>query len=95
MDAKQLGIVVAFGVTSLIVARFLFLVCKNVLGNKQKLRNADHDRIVKFMKDYKVNTCAIKFTKKILEISNKDIGIVRRVKRSSLFGRFTEERIKK
>lgn len=95
MDVKQLGIVVAFGVTSLIVTRFLFLLLRNMLGNKQKLSTSDQDKIIKFMKDYKVNTCAIKLTKKILEISNRDVGIVRRVKRSSLFGRFTEERIKK
>lgn len=93
MDLNQMQSLIIPGTCFVLVSLILLVIMKKISENHGDMKGKDVDKVVKYMKDHKVESCSMNIDGNKIEIFNEETGIVRTSSRKGRVGKFVERKI--
>lgn len=93
MNLNQLQSLIIPGMCFVVVSLILLVILKKISENHGDMKGKDVDKVVKYMKDHKLESCSINIDANEIEIFSEETGIIRTSSRKARVGKFVERRI--
>ncbi|MEB9506408.1 hypothetical protein P4J13_20960 [Bacillus anthracis] len=93
MDLNPMQSLIIPGMCFVVVSLILLVILKKISENHGDMKGKDVDKVVKYMKDHKVESCSMNIDENKIEIFNEETGIVRTSSRKARVGKFIERKM--
>ncbi|MGA4465922.1 hypothetical protein ACPA2L_25280 [Bacillus bombysepticus] len=93
MDLNQMQSLIIPGTFVVLILLIILVILKKITENHGDMTGKDVDKVVKYMKDHKLESCSINIDANEIEIFSEETGIIRTSSRKSRVGKFVERKI--
>ncbi|TXR62590.1 hypothetical protein DM800_20125 [Bacillus sp. AY18-3] len=93
MELNQMQSLIVPCFCFVVVGIVLLVILKKIPENHGNMTGKDVDKVVKYMKDHKLESCSMNIDANKIEIFSEETGIIRMSSRKARVGKFIERKI--